>query len=218
MPDWVEGAGFDTIGGMYDLKSPHVAAADDILETLGVDREAGLSSQEAAKRLAQYGPNALQRTEPVRLWAIFARQFRSAVVALLAVAAVLSLIFGDLPESIAVIAVILINAIIGFGTELSAVRSMEALHRLTTVRYRAPYSDRWEERPLAWAMERIAQLVKETRDASFQETDEDGVPVMRTHAIGHFGGATLDNEENYLIKKLLAGGLGIIGVENQARI
>ena len=63
-----------------------------------------------------------------------------------------------------------------------------------------------------------AQLVKETRDASFQETDEDGVPVMRTHAIGHFGGATLDNEENYLIKKLLAGGLGIIGVENQARI
>jgi len=91
-------------------------------------------------------------------------------------------------------------------------------HRLTRVRYRAPYSDLWEERPLAWAMERIAQLVKKARDESFEERDEDGLPVMRTYAIGHFGGATLDNEENYLIKKLFTGGLGIVGVENQARI
>jgi formate dehydrogenase major subunit len=91
-------------------------------------------------------------------------------------------------------------------------------HRLTTVRYRAPYSDRWEERPLDWAMERIAQRVKAVRDQTFEERDADGTPVMRTFGIGHFGGATLDNEENYLIKKLFAGGLGIIGVENQARI
>ena len=91
-------------------------------------------------------------------------------------------------------------------------------YRLTTVKYRAPYSDHWEERPLAWAMERIAQRVKTTRDASFQERDEGGTPVNRTLAIGHFGGATLDNEENYLIKKLFTGGLGIVAVENQARI
>jgi len=91
-------------------------------------------------------------------------------------------------------------------------------HRLTKVKYRAPFSDRWEERPLDWAMERIAQLVKQARDDTFEELGEDGVPVMRTHAIGHFGGATLDNEENYLIKKLFSGGLGIVGVENQARI
>jgi formate dehydrogenase major subunit len=91
-------------------------------------------------------------------------------------------------------------------------------NRLTRVKYRAPYSDRWEERPLDWAMERIAQLVKAARDESFESQDADGVPVMRTHAIGHFGGATLDNEENYLIKKLFTGGLGIVGVENQARI
>jgi formate dehydrogenase major subunit len=90
-------------------------------------------------------------------------------------------------------------------------------NRLMRVTYRAPYADRWEERPLDWALERIAQLVKLARDESFEERD-DGVPVMRTHAIGHFGGATLDNEENYLIKKLFTGGLGIIGVENQARI
>ena len=90
--------------------------------------------------------------------------------------------------------------------------------RVTTVKYRAPYGDRWEERPLDWAMERIARLVKETRDASFEETDERGLVVNRTLAIGHLGGATLDNEENYLIKKLLGGGLGMVWIENQARI
>ena len=89
--------------------------------------------------------------------------------------------------------------------------------RLTTVQYRAPYSDHWEERPLDWAMERIAQLVKETRDRTFQVQDEQGRTVNRTMAIAHLGGATLDNEENYLIKKLFTG-LGIVWVENQARI
>jgi formate dehydrogenase major subunit len=90
--------------------------------------------------------------------------------------------------------------------------------RVTKVKYRAPFSDRWEERSLEWAMDRIAERVKQTRDESFQELDENGVPVMRTTAIGHLGGATLDNEENYLIKKLFTAGLGILPVENQARI
>jgi formate dehydrogenase major subunit len=90
--------------------------------------------------------------------------------------------------------------------------------RITTIKYRAPYSDHWEDRPLPWAMERIAQLVKQTRDAAFEEQDEHGQTVNRTLAIGHLGGATLDNEENYLIKKLFTGGLGIVAVENQARI
>jgi len=91
-------------------------------------------------------------------------------------------------------------------------------NRITKVKYRAPYSDHWEERPLDWAMERIAQLVKQTRDATYEETDEYGTIVNRTLGIGHLGGATLDNEENYLIKKLFAGGLGIVPIENQARI
>ncbi len=90
--------------------------------------------------------------------------------------------------------------------------------RVTTVKYRAPYSDHWEEKPLDWAMERIAQLVKETRDATYEETDKKGMTVNRTVTIGHMGGATLDNEENYLIKKLWTAGLGIVAVENQARI
>ncbi len=95
---------------------------------------------------------------------------------------------------------------------------MASPHRITTVKYRAPHSDHWEDRPLAWAMERIAQRVKQTRDVAFHEKNAAGVTVNRTLAIGHLGGATLDNEENYLIKKLFTAGLGIVAVENQARI
>jgi len=90
-------------------------------------------------------------------------------------------------------------------------------HRQTGVLYRAPYSDRWESRSLEWATERIAQRVKETRDATFVERDEDGDPVNNTTAIAHLGGATMDNEENYLIKKLF-NTLGMVAIENQARI
>jgi formate dehydrogenase major subunit len=89
--------------------------------------------------------------------------------------------------------------------------------RFTKVKYRAPYSNQWEEKPLDWAMERIAQLVKQTRERTWEERDQSGKLVRRTLAIGHLGGATLDNEENYLIKKLFAA-LGIVWIENQARI
>jgi formate dehydrogenase major subunit len=90
--------------------------------------------------------------------------------------------------------------------------------RVTRVRYRAPFSDRWEERPLAWAMERIATLVKETRDATYRAADDRGRRIGQCTGIAHLGGATLDNEENYLIKKVFTGGLGMVWVENQARI
>ena len=91
-------------------------------------------------------------------------------------------------------------------------------NRLTRVKYRAPFSDHWEERPLDWAMERIAFLVKRTRDETFVPKLPDGKIVNHTMAIASLGGATLDNEENYLIKKLFAGGLGLVWVENQARV
>jgi formate dehydrogenase major subunit len=90
--------------------------------------------------------------------------------------------------------------------------------RLTTVKYRAPYAEHWEERPLAWAMERIAHLIKQTRDETFVHQLPDGTVVNHTMAIAELGGATLDNEENYLIKKLCAGGLGMVWIENQARV
>ncbi len=67
-------------------------------------------------------------------------------------------------------------------------------------------------------MERIAQLTKKARDGTFVETLPDGRTVNHTVGIGSLGGATLDNEENYLIKKLFGGGLGMVSIENQARI
>ena len=90
--------------------------------------------------------------------------------------------------------------------------------RLTQVLYRAPYSDHWEVRSLEWAMEQIARRVKKTRDETFVERLPDGREVNHTLAIASLGGATLDVEENYLMKKLLTGGLGIVSIENQARI
>jgi formate dehydrogenase major subunit len=85
------------------------------------------------------------------------------------------------------------------------------------VKYRRPYGTRWEELSLERAMEMIADRIVETRAATWEHETPDGAPANRTLAIGNLGGATLDNEENYLIKKLCVG-LGIVQVENQARI
>ena len=90
--------------------------------------------------------------------------------------------------------------------------------RVTDVLYRAPHSDRWEKKPLEWAMDRIAARVKQTRDETFVEQLPDGRVVNHTLGLGSLGGATMDNEENYLIKKLFGGGLGMLNIENQARI
>jgi formate dehydrogenase major subunit len=91
-------------------------------------------------------------------------------------------------------------------------------HRVKTVLYRAPYADKWEEKPLAWAMEQIAQRVKATRDRGWKDRSEEGLILNHVTNMGTLGGATLDNEENYLIKKLFSAGLGVVSVENQARI
>ena len=91
-------------------------------------------------------------------------------------------------------------------------------HRRTYVLYRAPFSDRWERKPLDWAMEHIAQRVKAARDTDFSATDAKGRRLNSVRTIGTLGGATLDIEENYLIKKLFCGGLGVVPIENQARI
>jgi formate dehydrogenase major subunit len=86
------------------------------------------------------------------------------------------------------------------------------------VKYRRPYGTRWEELPLEQAMDMIAERVLRTREESWQDRDEEkGFLLRRTMGIANLGGATLDNEENYLIKKFCVG-LGIVQVENQARI
>ncbi len=89
--------------------------------------------------------------------------------------------------------------------------------RITKVLYRRPYGTAWEEVDLEWAMDRIAERFRETRDRTFRMADDEGNPVRSTEAIGFLGGAALDNEENYLIKKFCVG-TGVTFVENQARL
>ena len=91
-------------------------------------------------------------------------------------------------------------------------------HRVTHVLWRAPYSDHWERKPLQWALDRMAHLVKKTRDAGYKAKTESGKRLNAVTNMGCLGGATLDNEENYLIKKLFGAGLQVVSIENQARI
>jgi len=91
------------------------------------------------------------------------------------------------------------------------------LGRLKTVKYRAPYSLEWQDIPLDDAMDMVAKRVWDTREKNFEES-RDGQSLMQTTAIAHLGGATLDCEENYLIKKLFTAGLGMVCLSNQARI
>ncbi len=97
--------------------------------------------------------------------------------------------------------------------------------RWTKVKYRAPGSDHWEDKPLDWAMQRITELTKQTRDANFNVEQDmpDGKGgtvrkrVMNTYALASLGGATMDNEWNYAHQKLMHA-LGVVYLENQARI
>ncbi|QRK93628.1 dehydrogenase [Saccharopolyspora erythraea] len=89
--------------------------------------------------------------------------------------------------------------------------------RQTRVRYRRPHGTEWEDLDLDTAMDMIADRVLATRDQTWQDTDGNGRRLRRTMGIASLGGATLDNEENYLMKKLYTA-LGALQVENQARI
>jgi formate dehydrogenase major subunit len=83
--------------------------------------------------------------------------------------------------------------------------------------YRKPYGTEWEQIDLDTAMEMVASRVLDTRARTWQDVDDQGRHLNRTMGIAGLGGATLDNEENYLIKKLFTA-LGAIQIENQARI
>ena len=89
--------------------------------------------------------------------------------------------------------------------------------RETKIKYRAPRAKQWTEISMDRAMDMVADRVWESRKRTFVRK-ENGATINHTTAICHLGGATLDNEENYLIKKLFTGGLGMVCVSNQARI
>ena len=93
--------------------------------------------------------------------------------------------------------------------------------RSTKVRYRAPYAAEWTDLDLQTAMDMVAERVWTSRERHFEETrrvDSGELPLMQCTSMAHLGGATLDNESNYLIKKLFTGGLGMVAISNQARI
>jgi anaerobic selenocysteine-containing dehydrogenase len=89
--------------------------------------------------------------------------------------------------------------------------------RLKKVYYRAPGSDRWEEKSLDWAIATLAQRIKATRDKNFITKSPTGVPVNRTETLASIGGAAINNEECYLLAKLTRA-LGIVYLEHQARL
>ena len=111
----------------------HAHDASGVLAKLESSRD-GLSAQEAAARLQRYGPNRLEVTPPASAWSILVAQFRSVVVLLLVVAAGLALALGDPADAVAIAAVLLINAALGFITELRARRAMDALRGLEVPR------------------------------------------------------------------------------------
>ena len=90
-------------------------------------------------------------------------------------------------------------------------------HRLRKVLYRAPMSDKWEEKDWDWAVGRIARLVKETRDAGFVKTNAKGELVNRCESIGHLGSSNIDNEECWLVTAK-ARALGLVYIDHQARV
>jgi Ca2+-transporting ATPase len=105
----------------------------EVLKDLNVSGEKGLEEAEATRRRRQYGPNVLREAKKKSGWLILANQFKSLMTGLLTVATALSFLFGDWVEGVTIAVVIFINAVIGFFTELKAVRSMEALYRLSRV-------------------------------------------------------------------------------------
>jgi len=118
---------------MNSAKSPWALPAAEVLSRLDIRPEQGLSPTEVLARRRRYGFNLLQAPETRSGWAILLGQFRNLIVALLAAAAVVAFLSGEVREGAAVVVVILLNAAIGFLTEIKAVRSMEALRTLGTL-------------------------------------------------------------------------------------
>ncbi|SDL78769.1 formate dehydrogenase major subunit [Halarsenatibacter silvermanii] len=89
--------------------------------------------------------------------------------------------------------------------------------RVTRVYYREPHGEKWQVKDWDWALEKIAERIKNTRDETFEEVDEEGVTVNRTTSIAHLGSAMVNNEENYIFHKLTRA-LGLVNIDHCARL
>jgi P-type Ca2+ transporter type 2C len=126
-------AGATSEEGDESLEKPWQKTWQDVVAAVDVDPEQGLDDAEVTERRERYGENRLRDTQTKGAWQILIEQFKSLIIGLLAVAAILSFAFNEWIEGLAVVVVIVINTTIGFVTELRAVRSMEALQELSRV-------------------------------------------------------------------------------------
>lgn len=108
----------------------HQQSSEQVLKQLGATAE-GLTTAEAAKRLAEYGPNALKESQGVSAWHIFIAQFNSLLIWILLAAGTLAGVLGEWVDAVAIAVIVLLNAVIGFYQEWSAAKSIAALHELT---------------------------------------------------------------------------------------
>lgn len=109
----------------------HALAPGAVLARLSADGERGLAAAEAARRLAQQGPNALPEPEPRSRLRMFAEQFRSLLVAVLAVAGALAWVLGEPADALVIAAILVLNGVLGYAQERGAARALEALRRLS---------------------------------------------------------------------------------------
>ena len=127
------------------MATPWACKSEEILEQYNVVREEGLNKRRIKFLLKKYGPNRLREAEKKSMAKILLNQVKSLIVILLAVAAILSCVFHDWVEGLAIACVIAVNTAIGFFMELKAVRSMEALHRMERVTARVRRSGQVKE-------------------------------------------------------------------------
>ena len=112
----------------------HTLEVAEVLRALDTEPRSGLSSEEAARRLEERGPNELEDRGGRSPWAILGEQFTSTMIVILIVAAVVSSLLGDYEDSIAIAVIVVLNAALGFGQEYRAERAMAALKRLSAPR------------------------------------------------------------------------------------
>jgi len=125
--------------------TPHAAEPEAVIQSMRSDGARGLTYSESQKRLKEQGANKIETEKSKSAWLIFFRQFKSPIVWLLAFATGLSFYFGEIPDGIAILAVILINALIGFYMEYQAERSMNALKKLSAVPAKVLRDEQLEE-------------------------------------------------------------------------
>lgn len=124
----------------------HTSSIDDVLKELQSQAD-GLSTDEAANRLQQYGPNQLQEKKKKPVWLLFLIQFKDVMILILMVAAIISAVVGDLKDMIVILIIIVINAIVGFVQEYRAEKAIEALKKMSAANVRVRRNKRVEQIP-----------------------------------------------------------------------